>query len=132
MLRGKFLLILRRGFLLGPPARGVGLLWRKITSTRSAVRKRNNEIKWPKVTGKSCRFHSHSVQEHLHRECSICSLKRHHSTEIILQLFPQKKNIFSLPIFFDSILIVLVLSESRVKVKSASEVKLLKWKSSVI
>lgn len=55
-----------------------------------------------------------------------------HSTEIILQLFPQKSNIFSLPIFFDSILIVLVLPKSEVKVKSASEVKLLKWKSSVI
>lgn len=62
----------------------------------------------------------------------FCLLERHHTTEIILQLFPQKKNIFSLPIFFDSILIVLVLPESEVNVKSASEAKILKWKSSVI
>jgi len=47
-------------------------------------------------------------------------------------LLPQKRNIFSLPLFFESILIVLVLPKPEVKVKSASEAKLLKWKSSVI
>lgn len=45
--------------MLGPPARRVGVpkrdTWRKkITSgRRRAVRKRSNEIKWSKMTGKS-------------------------------------------------------------------------------
>lgn len=78
-------------------------IWRKkITGgRRRAVRKRNNEIKWPNMTGKSWRFHSQSDQEHLHRECSICLLKRPHSTEIILP--PEEKYFLTAHIFWFNI-----------------------------